>query len=94
MSLETLREGLSQGRLTISALDDGSGVVLDVEGEQLLEMNATGLAIMQAIADGADDETDVADLVARQFEAPAEQVLADVRTFIHGVGAAIDRADS
>ncbi len=89
MSLKTLREGLSKGRLTISALDDGSGVVLDVEGEQLLEMNATGLAIMQAIADGADTEADVADLVARQFDAPPEQVLADVKVFLEAVGKAV-----
>lgn len=86
MSIESLRKDLAEGRLTISALDDGSGVVLDVEGEQLLEMNATGLAIMQAIADGVGSEEAVAEVVAGKFDAPVERVLGDVREFVGRVG--------
>ncbi len=89
MSLEKLRKGLSEGQLTISALDDGSGVVLDVSGEQLLEMNPTGLAIMQAIADGAESEEQVAESVVGRFDAPMERVLDDVRLFVRNVGDAV-----
>jgi hypothetical protein len=85
MSIEALRKGLSVGRLTISALDDGSGVVLDVEGEQLLEMNASGLAMMQAIADGAEDEGAVAEAVAAKFEVSVERVRGDVGVFVSDV---------
>jgi len=89
MSIENLAQGLAEGRLTISALDDGSGVVLDVEGEQLLEMNASGLAMMQAIADGAKTEKEVAEVVAGRFDAPRDQVLADVRGFVSDVSEAL-----
>ena len=89
MSIETLRESLSEGRLTISALDDGTGVVLDVEGEQLLEMNATGLAMMQAIADGAENEDAVVERVVEKFDAPVERVREDVRAFVVDVSKAV-----
>jgi hypothetical protein len=89
MSLKKLQKGLAEGQLTISALDDGSGVVLDVSGEQLLEMNPTGLAIMQAIADGAENEAQVAELVVNRFDAPLERVVDDVRVFVRDVGLAI-----
>ena len=91
MSIENLAQGLAEGRLTISALDDGSGVVLDVEGEQLLEMNASGLAMMQAIADGAKTEQEVAEVVAGRFDAPRDQVLADVRGFVSDVAESLTR---
>ena len=81
MNIERLRGALKAGRLTISPLDDGSGVVLDVAGEQLLEMNASALAMLQAVADGAETEQAVAERIAERFEAPGEQVAADVHTF-------------
>ena len=91
MSLSTLRKGLAEGRLTISALDDGSGVVLDTQREQLLEMNATALGMLQALADGAETEMAVAEAIAVRFDAPVEQVAADVRSLFAQLAAALDR---
>lgn len=82
MAIERVSHALAAGRLTISRLDDGSGVVLDVVGEQLLTMNATGLAIVQAIEAGADSEQAVAEWVAARFEVPVGRVLVDVRRFV------------
>jgi hypothetical protein len=81
MGIEWLRESIERGRLTISQLDDGSGVVLDVEGEQLVEMNASAMAMVRALADGAEDERAVAELIAQRFGQPADRVVGDVEHF-------------
>jgi hypothetical protein len=52
MSIPILQSELASGRLTITALDDGSGVLLAARQEQLFSMNATGLVIIKALAEG------------------------------------------
>lgn len=88
-SLEQLQHYLDSGRLTISALDDGSGVVLDVEGEKLVSLNATGLAIVQSAADGAASEQDLAAALAERFAVAPDAARADVRTFLARLMASI-----
>lgn len=90
MSIEKLRSALDEGRLTISALDDGSGVVLDTQREQLLEMNSTAIKMLQALAEGAETVTAVAEVVAGRFDAPVERVAEDVRSFFAQVAASLD----
>ena len=51
--IKKIRGALESGRLTINALDDGSGVLLDIDGEQLLTLNRTGMRLVQAIDEGA-----------------------------------------
>ncbi len=82
MTIKRIHEALASGRLTINALDDGSGVVLDVDGEQMLTMNATGLAIIQAIADGAADLEAVADYLVERFSVERELALEQAGRFI------------
>ena len=81
-AVAALGGALAAGTLTISALEDGSGVVIDINGEQLLEMNATGLAMMEAIADGQTDPDAVCTQVAERFDAPVERVRGDFSTFV------------
>ena len=52
-AISTLIAALRDGRLTINALDDGSGVLLDLEREQLMTLNTTGMVLVQAIERGA-----------------------------------------
>ncbi len=80
--LQQLRQHLDRGRLTISRLDDGSGVVLDVERERLFTLNATGLGIIQAAADGAADETAVVEALVARFEVSEADAQQDVQTFL------------
>ena len=80
--LQQLRQHLDRGRLTISRLDDGSGVVLDVERERLFTLNATGLGIIQAAADGADDETAVVETLVARFEVNAADARKDLERFL------------
>jgi hypothetical protein len=81
-ALEKLQQDLADGRLTLSALDDGSGVALDVESEKLVSLNASGLTILQAIADGADSEEAIATVLVKRFAVTPESARADAKTFL------------
>jgi hypothetical protein len=83
--LEVIAQALEKERLTINPLDDGSGVVLDVDDEQLLTMNATGITIVQAIADGARDIEAIATVITARFEIDEQAAREDVRAFIDNV---------
>lgn len=91
VAIDWLRKNIEQGRLTISRLDDGSGVVLDTEGEQLVEMNASAMAMIQAVADGAENERAVAERIAAQFGQPAERIANDVDRFFDQLVASLQR---
>ncbi len=81
-NLNYLADQLVSGALSISALDDGSGVVLDVAGERLLTMNASAIAIMHAIQSGCRDRAEIASRLAKQFAIPADQAESDVSIFV------------
>ena len=90
MSIDVIRQALESERLTINPLDDGSGVVVDVEAEQLLTMNASGLAIMQAIAAGANDSVGIAERLTARFRVEGDRAQADIRVFLEQVNGALD----
>lgn len=90
MALNRVRAAFAQGRLTVNPLDDGSGVVVDTRGERLLTMNATGMALVEAIEAGADDEAALTAALARRFEVENDRALADARTFIKHLAEALD----
>lgn len=87
--IRKIRGALTSGRLTINALDDGSGVLLDVEGEQLLTLNRTGMRLVQAIEDGAEAVEALRDVLLAEFEVDAERAEADARAFVGEVAGAL-----
>ncbi len=89
MAVEVVREALCSGRLTINPLDDGSGVVLDVDGEQLLTMNPTGLQIMTAIDAGAESIDEITSAITGQFEVGPDQARSDGEEFIRKVASVL-----
>lgn len=89
MSIKIIRQALESERLTINPLDDGSGVVVDVEAEQLLTMNASGLAIIQAISDGLDDPAGIAERLTTRFQVDTPQACTDVNDFLEQVSGAL-----
>ncbi|QKK02951.1 MAG: PqqD family protein [Pseudomonadota bacterium] len=82
MSFDRIRRAFADGRLTANPLDDGSGVVLDTAGERLLTMNATGMALVQAIEAGTTDEAALTEVLTSRFEVDQERALADLRQFV------------
>ena len=87
--ITTIRNALDSGRLTINALDDGSGVVLDTDGEQLLTLNRTGMRLIQSIDDGASTVEPLRDMLMAEYEVEAERAEADVRAFVAEVAKAL-----
>jgi len=83
--IDLIAKALAKKRLTINPLDDGSGVVLDVEGEKLLTMNATGMTIIQAIEDGAHSVGAIARVVTSVFEVDDAAADQDVHAFVENV---------
>ncbi len=81
-AIETIASGLENGRLTITSLDDGSGVVLDSDGEQLFSFNVTGLTIVQAIESGDKTVEALSDRLSKRFEVDKERARSDVEGFL------------
>lgn len=81
-AIARIAAALDDKRLTINALEDGSGVVLDVEGEQMLTANATGIAIVQAISDGDRDAAAIARRLAEKFQVTEARAGEDVTAFV------------
>lgn len=88
-AIGAIREALDSGRLTINALDDGSGVLLDVDDEQLMTLNATGMRLVQSIEGGADDVESLGRLLSEAFEVDTERAEADASAFVVEIAGAL-----
>ncbi|MCK9488749.1 MAG: PqqD family protein [Xanthomonadales bacterium] len=73
-----LARGLEQGRLSLNPLADGSGVVVDTGPEHLWTMNATAMAIVEAIAAGAGSVDEIAERLVQRFQVDTERARGDV----------------
>ena len=89
MDIEKLREALHRGRLTINALDDGSGVLLDVDGEQLITLNRTGVRRVQYVDEGATTVDALRDRLMKEFEVDADRAERNARTFFTALAQAL-----
>tara|TARA_Y100001933_G_scaffold173198_1_gene171494 strand:+ start:898 stop:1176 length:279 start_codon:yes stop_codon:yes gene_type:complete len=87
--IKKIRGALESGRLTINALDDGSGVLLDIDGEQLLTLNRTGMRLVQAIDEGAAGVDALRDMLLAEFEVEAARAEVDARAFVEEVAEAL-----
>jgi len=87
--IDQTRHALDAERLTINALDDGSGVLLDVEGERLLTLNASGMRLIRAIADHAASAEELGARMASEYDVTPDRAEADARMFIDHVARAL-----
>jgi hypothetical protein len=81
-AISKIAKALDESRLTINVLEDGSGVVLDVEGERMLTANVAGIAIIEAIAEGSRDRKGVACSLAARFDISESRASEDVAGFV------------
>jgi hypothetical protein len=81
MNIEPLSSVLVSDRLTQTILPDGTGVVLDIDGRQILTLNATGMYLVEQLRSGADSTGELAERLASAFEVEAEVAQADVEEF-------------
>jgi len=88
--LDRIRTALDSGRLTVNALDDGSGVLLDLDGEQLLTLNPSAMHLVRSVESGAGDIDALASALTERFEVDAERARADAAGFIERLAGALD----
>jgi hypothetical protein len=88
-AITRIREALDSGRLTVNALDDGSGVLLDIDGEQLLTLNASGMHLVQSIENDQLDVAGLRDRLCDRFEVEADRAESDARAFVIEVAGAL-----
>lgn len=88
-AISKIAAALDENRLTINVLEDGSGVVLDVEGERMLTANMAGIAIIQAIAEGSRDQEGVARRLAARFDISEPRASEGIADFIGKVAQAL-----
>jgi hypothetical protein len=82
MSIRTIEDHLREGRLSVTVMDDGSGVLLDSEKEALFNLNATGLFIIERIRAGCGSVEAVADELARAFRIEHRRARSDAERFL------------
>ena len=81
-SLPDIAAALRAERYSHHRLSDGSGVLLDLQGTEVLALNETSETLLTTIESGAVSTAElVARLVAR-FEVEAEEAARDVETFV------------
>lgn len=89
-AISSIRSALESGRVSINALDDGSGVLLDIEGEQLLSLNRTGMYLVQTIERGTVTVDGLGEALAERYEVDLERAVADVEHFVAEVADSLD----
>lgn len=76
--IQAIAQALQAHRLSLNRLADGSGVVVDTVPENLWTMNASAMAIVQAIADGADSVQAISGQLVQRFQVDMGQARSDV----------------
>lgn len=67
-------------RCLLTELEDGTGVVLNLETKFYHTLNATAVALWKALAQGASTEQDLASRLSEEFDVTAEAALTDVKS--------------
>ena len=80
--IPALAAALATDRYTHTALADGTGVVLDIEGMHILTLNETGEFLVAAMLAGAVDEPDLVARLVAGFEVEEPQAREDVSSFL------------
>jgi Coenzyme PQQ synthesis protein D (PqqD) len=66
-------------RCLLTELEDGTGVVLNLETKFYHTLNATGVSLWKAIAEGVASEGELTRKLVSEFEVTDEIALADIR---------------
>jgi hypothetical protein len=68
-----------RAKCLLTVLDDGSGVILNLDTKYYFTLNQTGVALWQALEAGAHTAREIAQELARMFEVDEAEALEDVR---------------
>ena len=66
----------------LTVLDDGTGVILNLDTKFYFTLNETGVALWQALEGGAGTAHEIARELAQKFEVEETEALDDVRAVL------------
>jgi hypothetical protein len=81
-AIEQIRCALDRQRLTVNRLDDGTAVLLDIEGEKLMTLNATALRVIDGICDGLDTTDALGHRLTEVYEVEFERAAQDASALV------------
>ena len=84
-TIRLLEEMFSRDRLTNTRLADGSGVMVDTSTLQLLAVNETGQALVDALKGGARSTGELVARLVDEFEVDQTSAAKDVASFIEAL---------
>lgn len=79
---DSLAATLNSERFSHTSLADGTGVILDIAGEQVLTLNETSEFLVVAMLSGVVDPTELTTRLVAEFEVESPQARADVTAFL------------
>jgi hypothetical protein len=89
MNLDKILAYLEAESTSRSTLDDGSGVVLDVDRQLVFVLNDTGQFVLDALRSGVRNQAEIAAGLAAAFEVDQAEARRDVRAFLENVSQAM-----
>ena len=88
MTVAALRALLQQDDYTITMMNDGTGVLMDLRKETLLTLNGTAALILAGIDEGASKDEIVARVI-QKYQVDEGTACTDVETFLVKLGEAV-----
>lgn len=88
-SLQDLANRLNDPELGRTELPDGTSIILDISGHQVLSLSQTGTFVAQEIRNGATSVDDLADRLTAHYEVDAETARRDSLKFVEDLSKAL-----
>ncbi len=83
---------LQQQRLTHTKLADQTGVLLLLDGLEVLSLNETAMFLIESMKAGATTEAALAERLVREFEVDVATAAKDVAAFVADLGSRVATA--
>ena len=82
---KSIAKAIDAERLTVNRLDDGTAVLLDKDGEELMSLNEAGRRLIDWIDEGADTLPDLVDRMMDFYEVERDVAHDDAKGFVEEV---------
>jgi hypothetical protein len=89
VNIDELRTKLSSHEVTTMALRDGTGVLVNLSGMEVLTFNETGMFLCQRVAGGAPDVEALASALVEEFEVDRATAMASATAFLQELASAL-----
>lgn len=80
--LRDLADILSSSRVSRTRLPDGTGVVLDIVGRNVVSLNETGQFVIEQLATGLGDEDEMVRRMVAEFKVDEVSARRDLAAFV------------